>query len=248
MRVASPQPIDLTSIDSMPGEILARLKPYRETFLRACHIEECLDHDEVLSIVRDLNDRCIEADIIGYHFTRSFKERILAQGLVAKAGKDRRAAFLKEFGNLLSASQLRDIEEAWTCYFAGDQTPRDERVWFNLTLDALGDGAADRLLRHFGGEVIYMPLADNQVVAPILRSIGDALVVTCALEASSMTAFTEHPWGEVWLGAYHRGLNPSAERVDRDIYMSRSLPPERILSIREAHESGVPRSWRIGTR
>jgi hypothetical protein len=231
-------PIDLVSAP-IPPKILARLQPHHERLKSADYLEHFYDDEDIASIIRALNERCMREGIVGYHYTRSFAERLLANGLVATSGEARRRSFIDEFGHLFSRTQLHVIEVAWSAYFDRQQNRgRDDRVWFNLTLDALTDSGAEPLLRHYGGEVVYKPLASHPSIATILKSIGEPLVVSCALDATTLTTFAEWPWGKAWLGSYHLTLNPHACRVDFDVYTPHSVSRGSIIRVQRASEYG----------
>jgi hypothetical protein len=235
-------PIDLTSARGIPANILARLEPHRRRIARECYLERLSDDGDIASIIGDLDEHCIREGIIGYHYTRSFETRIRASGLVAVSGADRRKLFLDEFGHLFSDRQRRTITAEWVAYFTpASNEGRDRRVWFNLTTDALRDGGADELLRFYGGEVVHKPLTWDAEIAVVLQSIGEPLVVSCALDTDSLTcgwAPGEFPWGRVWLSAYHRTVNRHGHREDLDVYASQSVPAHRIIRVQRARGWG----------
>jgi hypothetical protein len=79
-------------------------------------------------------------------------------------------------------------------------------------------------------------------IAAILNTIGEPLVVSCRLDVSRACTFTDVPWGKAWLSAYHLTLNPEAHPVDWDVYVTDSVPAERIVTVRRATGAGwVPK-------
>lgn len=132
---------------------------------------------------------------------------------------DRQQEFLSRHGDRFSEAQRERIARAWKDYFDRGQTEaRNSRIWFNLTLGALANGGADRLLTYFGGEVVYMPLTSDQEVAAVLRTIGQPLIVECALRVGQLHTFSEIPRGRTWLSTYHVTINQGALRCDVDAY------------------------------
>ncbi|WP_337171756.1 hypothetical protein [Gemmatimonas aurantiaca] len=234
-------PIDLCSAESIPKPLTERLRAFDQRLRRSEFLDSLLEEDSLVEIVRDLDEVCEAERVIAYHFTRADPRLIHEHGLLACSGAERRESFIATYGHLFTEQQLARIREIWQSYFNGAQNhARDGRVWFNLTLQALKNGGADRLLSHFGGEVVYMPLTSEYGVSRVLNSLGEPLVVKCDLDTSRARTFTEFPWGKTWLSAYHRTLNTNAHPMDWDCYLPETLTPNQILEIVPALELG----WR----
>jgi len=232
-------PIDLSSAEAIPSEPLSRLQAFRGQLRGSRSLESLLENRAFLAIARDLNEHCEREGVIGYHYTRSFPERIVANGLTARTGAERRNEFLAEHGHRFSAAQRSLIEPSWASYFdRGQDRARDGKVWFCLTLKELRGSGTDRLLGHFGGEVVYKAFREHSEIASVLASIGEPLVVTCAVPAYRASTTRRYPWGSVWLSAYHRTLNANAEVMDCDCWLLESVPPERIIRVQHAGELG----------
>lgn len=236
--------IDLASPSRIPPEILSSLQEYEAAFRREEFLDALLDDRRILGVVEHLNQVCVEQGIVGYHYTRAVREQIVNEGLVAHSGRERRGRFLAEYGPKFMPEDRAAIDSAWKKYFDGRQdSARNGRVWFALTLGALTNGSADRLLSYFGGEGVYMPLTRIDSIAAVLRRIGEPLVVSCRLDATWAKTFIDLPWGKAWLSAHHATRNPTAHRIDCDVYVCGSMPPERIICIRAARDLGwMPRT------
>src|SRR5688572_7439158 len=110
-------PIDLTSTDGLPTAILRRLAPYRARLGSAEFLEEFYSDEAIATIIRDLDEYCLEHGVIGHHYTRSFADKILSEGLLVSRGVERRARFMAEHGSAFSESERAQIETSWSAYF-----------------------------------------------------------------------------------------------------------------------------------
>jgi len=232
-------PIDLRNPSAIPPHLISDLASFNSLLAREEFLEPLFENSRFLAIARELNDLCEREGVVGFHFTRSFSEKIKSEGLRLSTGAEWREAFLREHGARFTSNQVDRIKRAWAGYFDTQQDQaRDRRVWFNLTINALTEGGANRLLAHFGGEVVYMPLCSDEEIAQILCQIGRPLVVECYLDTSKLSAFGEHPWSQVLLSSYHRTINSDAYVFDLDCRMLESLPADRVIGIHEAADLG----------
>jgi hypothetical protein len=83
-----------------------------------------------------------------------------------------------------------------------------------------------------------MPLARDEEIAAIFQTIGQPLIVECALAVERLHAFPEIPWGRTWLSTYHVSINQNALQYDVDVYSTESVPPNQVVSIRVARSRG----------
>ncbi|MBW8011862.1 MAG: hypothetical protein FVQ83_11595 [Chloroflexi bacterium] len=232
-------PIKLNSITQIPNEIQGVLINYESVFAECEFMDAVLQYNDLRRIAEDLNELCLQEDIIGYHFTNAIRENIEARGLEVGLGTDRRRDFIARFGYRFSLDQCELIHQMWESYFDTSQNEvRDGRIWFNLTLSALKNGGAKPLLNHFGGEIIYMPLIHNDEIAEVLRTIGRPLIVVCAIAPETLKSSFEIQWGKIWLSSYHLNINQDAVQEDADVYSTVPISSDQIVSIR------VDRSFR----
>jgi hypothetical protein len=231
--------IRLTSLDQMPQDIRSALQRFDSVVGETPFMETLLQNPDLHRIAIELDRLCVPEGVIGFHFTRALREEIEARGLEICSGHDRRRQFLAKYGTLFSEAKRKWMRRAWKNYFDKDQTAeRDGRIWFNLTLGALDDGGADDLLTYFGGEVINMPLTQDEEVAAVLQTLGQPLIVECALSAEALHACSEIPWGRTWLSTYHVSINQDAYGWDVDAYSIEPVPPGQIVSVRVARPCG----------
>jgi len=224
--------IKLNSTNQIPKTISKRLRRFDTLFSKVATVDNLLKNSELHKIAEALDAICLKKGVIGYHFTRALREEIEKSGLIPCDGRKRRQKFLLQHGSRFTEEQFDWIKKSWDNYFTPSQSqPRNGRIWFNLTLDALKNAGADDLLAYFGGESIYMPLIDNAEIAAVLESIGQPLIVQCALEAEKLTTYCEIPWGKIWLSTYHLIVNHDASQFDQDASQEQPVPPSQIVSI-----------------
>lgn len=221
--------VDLTG--PIPKNLLKEVKPIHGELMRARYIDSVARLESARSVLKVLSEYLEQRGIVGIHYTRAESASILAKGLVCTKGAERRRWFLETYGHHFTREERRSIERAWRAYFEPDQNAvRDSRIWFNLPKVEI-DGGADPLLRHFGGETIYMPLVDLGTVADKIRSFGEPLVVKCRLVPSQLIGFWEFPAALVWLSGHHVRINPNAGLYGVDVYVTQDVPPSDILSV-----------------
>lgn len=220
---------DLARAQDIPQEILSVLTAHHDLLGKVKSLDKLLERQAILEIANNLNKLAEQAGIVGYHYTRSSRVSIEANGLITKSGTTRRREFLEEHGYRFTPQQREKIQTCWDAYFKENQNrARDNRIWFNLTSSALGTEGSARLLNNYGGEVVYKAFSRDCEIAKVLESIGEPMVIKCSLDTRELRA---SPWGEVWLSSYHRSVNPNACQTDFDVYTTRSVLPDQILSI-----------------
>jgi len=232
--------IALSCPEEMPARARETLGARRAILQERQYLEQVIEDPVLRKLAADLDSVCQAEGVVGYHFTRAERGEIETRGLLARTGGERRRDFLASYGQRFTKPQLQRIQRRWSEYFDSEMNRvRDGRVWFSFTIEPLRDGGAERLLSYYGGEVVFMPLTEDEDedVAEILRGIGEPLVVECALDAGLLHTFSDAPWGRVWLSSHHVAVNPEAVRFDVDAYQKVSVEPARILSVR------APSAW-----
>lgn len=224
--------IDLTKPDKLPCELYERLKRI-ESLCRGFEFSEKLvTHRDVRSLVKDINSFCMTQKIIGIHYTRANPKNILENGLLVRSGDKIRALFLKEYGHLFTEQELIIVQKHWENYFNSQQmAARDSRVFFNFTEMALNTHGAKYLLGLYGGEQVAMGFELDDKIGKKLGNIGFPLLVRCALDPNAVRTFTEHPWGEIMVSAYHLTVRGEAYGIDQDGYQTIPVDPIDIVEI-----------------
>jgi hypothetical protein len=224
--------IDLNSLDSVPPELLTRLRAKERAFATHEFLDDVIKDSEIGALATELNDTCLAIRVLCRHYTRNDRAVILREGLRCLAGDEWREKFLAEHSARFTRNQLDRVKSAWRNYFdSAQQNGRDRRLFFNYTLGALDNRGSESLLAYFGGEAIYWPLKQYEDLAAILRSIGEPLVVTCELDPSELAPASLLDWGKVWLSTFHRSVRSDAYLVDRDAKLRRSVLSHEVLGI-----------------
>lgn len=227
--------IHLDTLKGLPGRYLKQLQRHNHLFASNSYLDDLLEEEqELMDIVMDMDDYCSTNYIKGYHYTRAVESEIVEHGLLSRSGEEIRNVFLDKYGDRFSIPELMIIKEMWDKYFGERQKKsRDYRIFFNTTKVALGNGGADALLEHFGGEQIHMALNDHEEVQRKLSQIGVPLMVSfLILGAEAKGIGQQYPWGMVALSTYHRMINPEAFMHDVDAYVSNNIPPKNIVEIK----------------
>ena len=225
-------PIRVDTYKSIPKKILPLFESVRDDLTKNNYIDKLARSGKFLSILQKLHNFLEENEVIAIHYTRSFRDSILSKGLILQNGNDRRNSFIKEHGHLFADAEISLIEHAYEEYFSHEQNKvRDGRIWFNYSTMALNDGGAERLLRNYGGEAVYMPLAELAGVREKIQRIGEPLIVKCKIKPSFINGFWDFPSALVWLSSYHIHINPNARFFDVDIYVTQDIPPEDIITV-----------------
>src|SRR5690606_31236372 len=159
---------------------------------------------------------CMEQRVVGIHYTRAVKEDIERKGLLIRTGEEIRTEFVQRFGATSSSSELETLQSLWASHQSTQADIRDSRLWFNFTLNALSGSGATFLLGMYGGEQIHMGIDLQTKLGRKLASIGEPLIVRCALDPSKIRTFIQYPWGKILISAFHLSVNPTAIPVDQD--------------------------------
>lgn len=224
--------IDISSINSIPSNIVDRLRGLDAAFTDAEYIEQLKELPDIVDIAEELHSICASKGVIGYHYCRGFSDRIESEGLTVATGQERRAAFLAEYGETFTDTQRARLVATWDDYFDKFQNEaRDNKLWFNLTRNQLLEGGAGPLLYYYGGEVIYMPFSRDPEIGEILHSLGSPIVVSCHLDINSTNAFSKDTFSWVWVSSYHCSVNSNAYQHDSDVWIHHSLHRQNILAV-----------------
>ena len=226
--------IHLDTLEGLPGKFLDRLRKHNGIFRDSLFLDGLIEKDfGIRSIVSEINAYCEKHHVKGYHYTRAEPLDIRKNGLLSRTGEVIRSTFLERYSDQFSETELQNIVHEWDRYFVRFQKRRDNRIYFNTTMVALGNGGAAPLLDHYGGEQIHMPLNEHEHILRKLSQIGSPLmIVFSALGADAEGIGQEYPWGMTAVSSYHRLINPEAHWSDVDAYISASVGTKDILEIR----------------
>lgn len=193
------------------------------------HLENVRGVPAIASLIKDIDHFCSENMVIGVHYTRAIPDDILTHGLRPRSGEEIREQFLSRFRHMFNPDEIVAIKAAWASYYdKRARSSRDHRIWFNFTCNALKNGGADLLLKYYGGEQVYFCIDELPGVGEKLSSIGQPLIVKCALLPAEVRTFIDYPWGTIAVSTYHKHINPDAYQTDQDGHQTVPVPPDRI--------------------
>ena len=72
-------PIDLRNPSAIPPRLISDLKSFNSRPAREEFLDPLLEDSRFLAIARELNDLCEREGVVGFHFTRSFSEKIKSE-------------------------------------------------------------------------------------------------------------------------------------------------------------------------
>lgn len=220
--------IDFESLNTFPDELLHELKAHEAIFRGYEFLEELTeDNKQIRTTVSKLNYYCMDNLVVGYHYTRGFRDDFLKHGLLSQDGGNIRDAFLEKYTDLFSKDELVELKAIWDRSFDKNmKKTRDRRIFFNLTLTAFPNNGAENLLRFYGGEQVYFYLMQDETISSKLKEIGKPMIIRAILNPRDLEAYGQ--LGKIAVSSYHKSVNPNAHRCDTDAHTTESIGPDLI--------------------
>ncbi len=130
---------------------------------------------------------------------------------------------------MFTDEEIVSIKRIWALAFPEkDNFRRDNLIYFNLTTNALFNGDARPLLKHYGGEQVYMPLQRESSIAQKLQGIGTPLLIKAILDPKQLSNFYKGDIAKIAISSFHRHLRRDATQCDRDAYQREPVLPNQI--------------------
>jgi hypothetical protein len=221
--------IDLQRPELLPETFRVRLNSIRGIRHNEEFSEDLVRHHDVRSLVIDIDKYCMQSRVLGIHYTRAIRADIEKKGLLIRTGSEIRDEFIQRFGDRVHADELEWLRNMWLSHQAKQSDIRDSMLWFNFTLAELGRSGSEYLLGMYGGEQIHMGIEFDTPIGAKLASIGEPLVVKCALDPHKVDTFIENPRGTILVSSFHLSVEPEAYRIDQDGKVMHSILPEDIV-------------------
>lgn len=231
MNAHSSIPVKLEEPAAIPPSLLGALNAY-EGLLRGTTCTESLVRDGPLTSIADaLTEHLRGQRIHGYHCTREPEPGYFAaRGLRATNLAEHQEEFLRALGHHFTAGEIAYMHEQWGGYFdEGQRRGREGRVWACLTRALVLSHGAEPFFEAYGGEAIYMPLADNSSSKRKLTSLGQPVVVEVALPGAEIRTSYEMAWCA--MNYHHRRINPSAHAMESEACFKGGVPPADVLAV-----------------
>jgi len=226
--------IDLQRPDLLPEPLQARLMSIEAICRNEEFSENLVNIPEVHRIVVEIENYCRQRKIIGIHYTRAIRRDIEQNGLLIRTGDEIRGEFIRRFSHLFENEEIKFLQNLWKNNQAKQAQIRDSILWFNFTLVAFNGLGSEYLLGMYGGEQVHMGIELDTSIGEKLASIGEPLIVRCALNPASVRTYISHPWGKIMVSSFHLSIAPEAYRIDHDGRVSESILAKDLL-IETAH-------------
>ena len=221
----------LQDVGSIPSSLHNSFSSMAYLFKEEDFLCRLFENKAILQLAKELNDYCINNTILAIHYTHAISFDIEQTGLLIRSGKEIRNTFIERFSDHFTHGQFKSLQENWQ-WIDGQSDSRNNRLYFNFTLDAYDTDGSDLLLGMYGGEQIHMGTNINSEVGKILAAIGEPLIVISSIAASEIRISTELPWGRILLSALHRSVNSNAYCEDFDGQISKPVAPKDLFLIK----------------
>lgn len=222
--------VDLQRSELLPETLRGRLDSIETICRNEEFSEELVRHPDVRNVVIEIDNYCMQRRVIGIHYTHAILADIKQKGLLIRTGAEIRDEFIQRFGHKFEADEVAWLQNKWSSHQVKQSDIRDSMLWFNFTLNAYGGPGSEYLLGMYGGEQIHMGIEFDTPIGRKLASIGEPLVVKCALDPRKVETFIGHPWGKILISSFHLGVQPEAVRIDQDGKVTESILPQDIVS------------------
>ena len=226
--------VDLQRPELLPKALRQRLNSIESLCRNEEFSEELVKHPEVRNVVIELDNYCMQRRVLGIHYTRAIRADIEQKGLLVRTGAEIRDEFVKRFGHRFEADEMEWLQNKWSSHQVTQSYVRDSMLWFNFTLSAYGGSGTEYLLGMYGGEQVHMGIEFDTSIGKKLASIGEPLLVKCALDPQKVRTFIGHPWGKILVSSFHLCVEPEAYRIDQDGKVTESISPEDLV-VESAH-------------
>ncbi len=221
--------VDLQRPDLLPKELILLLSSIVSQCLDEKFSEELVQHPEVNKIAIELDHYCMQRQVWGIHYTNAIRSDIEKNGLLIRTGAEIRADFLQRFGHMFEEDEINWLQSLWSSHQARQSDTRDSMLWFNFTLDAYGSRGSEYLLGMYGGEQVHMGVELDTPIGKKLASIGEPLIVKCALNPQEVKCSIDYPWGKILVSSFHLSISPEACRIDLDGRIREPVTPENLF-------------------
>lgn len=226
--------VDLQRPELLPEALRQRLNSIESLCRNEEFSEKLVEHPEVRNIVIEVDNYCMQRRVLGIHYTRAIRADIEQKGLVVRTGAEIRDEFVQRFGHIFETDEMEWLQNKWSSHQVTQSDVRDSMLWFNFTLSAYGGSGSEYLLGMYGGEQIHMGIDFNTPIGRKLASIGEPLLVKCALDPQKVRTFIGHPWGKILVSSFHLCVEPEAYRIDQDGKVTESISPQDLV-VESAH-------------
>ena len=88
--------VNLNDLSGIPKEFIMQLSQFDQIFEEVDYLSDLDNIDALQCLIREINEYCLNNEVIGFHYTRAYQDDISRLGLLSRTGKVIRADFLKK--------------------------------------------------------------------------------------------------------------------------------------------------------
>lgn len=230
--------IRLDRISDIPAKLLNELSSYSELLRCKNYMEELIEHQPIKNIATQLEQFVMENNVLGYHCTKEPESGFfIKNGLRVLERKTHQEEFLEKFGGRFSPEQIEQIKLAWNSYFDKMQdNGRNGKIWFCMSPYLVIEDGTEYFFEYFGGEAIYMPIADIPFIDDMLRKIGNPVVVEVRLVPNELRKFHDLGFSLDLLSHYHKTVNPEAYIHSLEGKITRNILSNEVVRVYEKNQ------------
>ncbi|WP_293500737.1 hypothetical protein [Roseateles sp.] len=227
----NPHSVQLEDPAAIPAGLLKELASHEGLFRSTRDTEGLVRGGPLAAIADALTTHLRGQRIRDYHCTRELEPGYFAtHGLRLTAVDHHQADVLERCGHIFTVEEQAYMRRQWAEYFdPGQRRSREGKVWACLTRALVLSAGARPFFEAFGGEAIYMPLAENSSAAKKLAVLGRPVVVEVALPGNRLRSFCDAAW--CVLNYHHRRINPDAHAMESEGYVCDEVPPSDVLDV-----------------
>jgi hypothetical protein len=226
-----PPPLKLEDPRAVPPHLGEALKRHDALLARTVFLDNIVRGPEIGPIAEALSHHLCLQRIHAYHCTREpAPGYFAARGLRPTSLDEHQEEFLRLFGHHFTAEERAYVRKQWSEYFDPTQRrARQGRVWTCLSRALVRSHGTEPFFAAYGGEAIYMPLADDSSAMRKLATLGQPVVVEVALPGASLKTYSDMAWSV--LSIYHRRVNPNAHPIESEACYEGAVPPDDVLQV-----------------
>jgi len=226
----------LDNPSTWPKHIVEQLN--NESVIQLCKsrtsIESIVEEPLLIDIFADVEAYAADQGLAGYHCTKqSQTSPFSAIGLRTLNFQEHHAWFC----NLIY--QHPDVDEALYQHIVAQLTNwrktytgrREKKIWFCLTRTLVLNSGTTSFFKYFGGEAVYFAFLSDERVAPILKKIGEPVVVEVEICLDNLTVFQQWAFGRTLVSHFAHAHNPKFCIDELEGYVSNDIAPSSVIAV-----------------
>ena len=116
----------------LPEALRARLGSIEPLCRKEKFSENLVQRSEVRDIVIELDNYCMQRQVLVIHYTRAIRADIEQKGLLVRTGAEIRDEFVQRVGHKFESAELECMRRLWSPHQATQSKIRDSMLWLSL--------------------------------------------------------------------------------------------------------------------